>query len=102
MRKVIVLSALLSAACSMPVDDARERFTRLSDDGATHAEVCAAGRDMLRLQAEGARGKRYPEDRAIVDVACLSRDVFGGDMPANFSDPAYSTAADDVSGNVHP
>jgi len=86
---------MLLAGCKDPVRDAREKMRFLQNNGGTLGEVCDAGRELLKAKVE-ARDSKNPEDRAIVDVSCMTAEMHGGDMPANQDDPAYDVTADNL------
>ncbi len=92
---VAAITMLVLVGCSSPAEKARKKYEFLQANGGTLGEVCDAGRQMLDAQA-AAQDKGQPEDRAIVDVDCMTAEMKGRAMPANQDDPVYSITADNM------
>lgn len=92
---IVSTLVLLVAGCSSPSEKARKKYEFLQANGGTLGEVCDAGREMIAAQAD-AQDKGRPEDRAMVDVSCMTAEMQGRNMPANQADAAYTMAPDDM------
>ncbi len=76
----IILAAAL-AGCSSKATKARERYEFLKEQHASYADVCSAGREMVRAYSEAGDKQRYGEADGVVETDCLTGDLNGSEQP---------------------